>query len=202
MKPEQHILNIISTVTDPARIRNGQMRQVISLNSYPEQMTFLLHEGTMAVYRSKDHLLMRYFEAPMIFGMNDLMDMTEGMFLKACGNIRYEIIPTKQFIELVDSNNLWKEAAYTFMYVIKRFAQVHQTTAGLTTYELIKQNLATLMDEKEDLRLTINASDYIQEKTHLSRSRVMKILSDLKIGGHIELQRGILMKVNKLPENY
>jgi len=202
MKPEKHILNIMSIASDPAKIRDGRMRQVISLNSHPEQMTFLLHEGTMAVYRSKDHLLMRYFEAPMIFGMNDLIDMTDGMFLKACGDIRYEIMPTKQFIDVVDHNNLWKEAAYTLMYVIKRFAQVHQTTAGLTTYELIKLNLAALMDEKEDLRLSINASDYIQEKTHLSRSRVMKILSDLKIGGHIELQRGILMKLNKLPENY
>jgi len=58
------------------------------------------------------------------------------------------------------------------------------------------------MTEKEDLRLSVNACDYIQEKTHLSRSRVMKILSDLKTGDYIEIDRGILMKINRLPDNY
>ncbi|HEO9918192.1 TPA: helix-turn-helix domain-containing protein, partial [Enterobacter asburiae] len=45
-------------------------------------------------------------------------------------------------------------------------------------------------------------SDYILEKTRLSRSRVMKILGDLRIGGYIEINRGILKKINKLPEKY
>ncbi|MGQ4695155.1 helix-turn-helix domain-containing protein [Enterobacter asburiae] len=42
----------------------------------------------------------------------------------------------------------------------------------------------------------------MQEKTHLSRSRVMKILSDLKAGDYIEIDRGILKKINRLPDNY
>ncbi|MCU6398542.1 helix-turn-helix domain-containing protein [Enterobacter quasiroggenkampii] len=58
------------------------------------------------------------------------------------------------------------------------------------------------MKEKEELRLSINASDYIQEKTHISRSRVMKILSDLKTVEYIEIKRGILTKIIKLPESY
>ncbi|HEM8518519.1 TPA: helix-turn-helix domain-containing protein [Citrobacter amalonaticus] len=58
------------------------------------------------------------------------------------------------------------------------------------------------MAEKEELRLAVNASDYIQEKTHLSRSRVMKILSDLRLGDHIVMERGILIRINRLPEQY
>ena len=30
----------------------------------------------------------------------------------------------------------------------------------------------------------------------------MKILGDLRIGGYIEINRGILKKINKLPEKY
>ncbi len=58
------------------------------------------------------------------------------------------------------------------------------------------------MAKKETLRQTINTCDYIQEKTHISRSRVMKILSDLKIGNYIEIERGVLIKINKLPKTY
>jgi DNA-binding IscR family transcriptional regulator len=78
----------------------------------------------------------------------------------------------------------------------------HKKSAGLTTYELIRQSLMTLMAKKETLRQTINTCDYIQEKTHISRSRVMKILSDLKIGNYIEIERGVLIKINKLPKTY
>ena len=58
------------------------------------------------------------------------------------------------------------------------------------------------MNENEDLRLLTNACDYIQEKTLLSRSGIMKILSDLKQGGHIVIERGILLEIKKLPEKY
>ncbi|WNS34115.1 helix-turn-helix domain-containing protein [Enterobacter asburiae] len=88
------------------------------------------------------------------------------------------------------------------MYALKRFSEVYQNSAGLSTYELIRINLNALMEEEEELRLSINVSDYIQDKTRLSRSRVMKILSDLREGDFIEVKRGILLKVNKLPANY
>jgi hypothetical protein len=58
------------------------------------------------------------------------------------------------------------------------------------------------MNESEELRLATNACDYVQEKTLLSRSGIMKMLSDLKRGGHIEVERGVLIAVNKLPVKY
>lgn len=58
------------------------------------------------------------------------------------------------------------------------------------------------MNEDEALSAYINVSDYILEKTRLSRSRVIKILGDLRIGGYIEINQGILIKINKLPEKY
>ncbi|MEG6127356.1 helix-turn-helix domain-containing protein [Enterobacter asburiae] len=67
---------------------------------------------------------------------------------------------------------------------------------------MIILNLIALMNEDEALSAYINVSDYILEKTRLSRSRVIKILGDLRIGGYIEINRGILIKINKLPEKY
>lgn len=202
MKPEQDILKVIAAASNPVKIRTGRLRQNVELNNHPELMTIILHEGMIAIYRSKDHLLMRYSQGPMILGMNDLININENMYIKSLGDIRYEIIPMAQFNEIIDRENLWKEVAHILMYGIKRLVQAHQTTAGLTTYELIKNNLFNLMQESNEIRLNISASDYIREKTHLSRSRVMKILGELKIGGYIEIKRGTLMKVNKLPQEF
>lgn len=202
MKPENEEKRIIAAISHQNRIRHAQARQVISMEKYSDAMTLVIHEGTLAAYRTKGKLLMKYFQAPILVGMNVLIDMNENLFFKACGEVRYEIIPRDEVLEIIERENLWKEAAYVYMFGIKRLVEANNVTAGLSTYESIRQNIFSLMNEKEDLRLTVNACDYIQEKTHLSRSRVMKILSDLRVGGHIEIKRGILLAVHKLPEKY
>lgn len=202
MKPEHHVIQIIDAISDPSRIRQGRERQIISLEHYAESMSFVLHKGTVGVYRSRDPLLLKHLKAPMIVGMNTLMNTNADFFYQASGEIQFEIIPTSQVLDIIAQNNLWQDASYTYMYAIKKLLEAHRSSVGLSTYELIRTNLIALMTEKEELRLAVNASDYIQEKTHLSRSRVMKILSDLRLGNHIEMERGILIRINRLPEQY
>lgn len=138
----------------------------------------------------------------MIVGMNILIDTNEGFYMQAHSDVEYEILSNKSVIDIIERENLWKEAAYFFMFGVQRLLEAHQTSAGRTTYELIKQNLMSLMAEKDELRMMVNACDYIMDKTHISRSRVMKILSDLKTGDYIVIERGVLIKINKLPETY
>ncbi|UJD93796.1 Crp/Fnr family transcriptional regulator [Lelliottia amnigena] len=202
MKPENHILKIIEAISDPTRIRNGRERKIISVDNYEEAMTFILHSGTVAIHRSSDSLLLKFVEAPMIVGMNILIDTNEGFYMQAHGDVQYEILSNNSVIDIIERENLWKEAAYFFMFGVQRLLEAHQTSAGRTTYELIKQNLMSLMAEKDELRMMVNACDYIMDKTHISRSRVMKILSDLKTGDYIVIERGVLIKINKLPETY
>lgn len=202
MKPINDVKKIISAISEPSRIRTAKTRQVISTNTHQEPMAVVIHEGLLAAYRNSDHLLLRYFQAPMIVGINALTDMNEGIVYKAYSDVRYELQPRDTVLEKIEKENLWRETALLFMFGVKRFAEAHKNSAGLSTYELIRLNLLALMEEEEELRLAINVSDYIQEKTRISRSRVMKILSDLREGDFIEIKRGILLKVNKLPENY
>lgn len=202
MKPDTHVINIINAVSDTSRILHARERQIISLGHHAESMTFVLNKGTVSVYRSHDQLLLKHLKAPMIVGMNSLMNTNADFFYKANGEILFEIIPTLHVMSVIAEKNLWQDASYTYMYAIDKLLEAHRTSAGLSTYELIRTNLIALLAEKEELRLAVNASDYIQEKTHLSRSRVMKILSDLRLGGHIEMARGILTKINRLPEQY
>jgi CRP-like cAMP-binding protein len=48
----------------------------------------------------------------------------------------------------------------------------------------------------------INIYDYIQEYTNLARSTIIKILSDLKKGQYIVVEKGRLLSLSALPEKY
>ncbi|HHA2008505.1 TPA: helix-turn-helix domain-containing protein [Enterobacter mori] len=165
-------------------------------------MSIVFHDGLLAAYRNTDQLLLSYFEGPLLVGLNEFSDLNNSFVYKAYSEVHYEIQPQKKVIEKIENGNLWRETAFSLMFGIKRLAEEYHNSAGLSTYDLIRINLLALMEEEEELRLAINVSDYIQDKTRISRSRVMKILSDLRDGEFIEIRRGILLKVNKLPENY
>ncbi|MEH3772781.1 helix-turn-helix domain-containing protein [Enterobacter asburiae] len=202
MKPEAYYKVLIEAASDTRRIQSANPRQLIKLEQQTEPVAFILHEGVVAIYRNSDRLLIKYIRAPMITGMNELIDINADIFIKAYRNVSYEILPTKEMLGIISAQGLWKEAAYCYMYSIRQLLLNHYSSVGLSTYELIRLNLIALMNEDEALSAHVNVSDYILEKTRLSRSRVMKILGDLRIGGYIEINRGILKKINKLPEKY
>jgi len=197
MKPETHFNALIKAVSDSKRIQSAKPRQLITLEKQTEPVTFILHEGVVAIYRSSDRHLIKYIRAPMITGMNELIDTNDGIFIKAYKSVSYEILPTKEMLDIISTQGLWKDASYCYMYAVRQLLLAHYSSVGLSTYELIRLNLISLMNEDEALSDHVNVSDYILEKTRLSRSRVMKILGDLRIGGYIEINRGILIKINK-----
>lgn len=51
--------------------------------------------------------------------------------------------------------------------------------------------------------MRVSILDYIQERTHLSRSSVLNVLSALKVGNYIAFRRGgYLIELNNLPERF
>jgi len=202
MKPEKYIAQLIDASSKSLRIKTGRNRQIISMLQYMEPMTILLHEGVVALYRNSDHMLLSNTRAPMILGFNLMSPDNSDMYLMARGTIRYELLLREEFRETIEKHDLWQPLAWTSMFISYRFLDYTFSSTSLPTYDLIKNNLNALMREPEELRLHTNACDYIQEKTLLSRSGIMKILADLKKGGHIVLNRGILIAIHNMPTGY
>lgn len=71
-----------------------------------------------------------------------------------------------------------------------------------TAYEILRFQLLELMSEPVEFRENISAAQYIQQKTRLSRSSIMKILSQLKQGGFVRLENGTLKEICHLPLKY
>ena len=66
-----------------------------------------------------------------------------------------------------------------------------------TAYEIVSTLLMELADVPEEKRLKISVANYIIDRSNLARSGVMKILSELRIGGYIDINYGKLICVNK-----
>lgn len=71
------------------------------------------------------------------------------------------------------------------------------------TYSVIRNHLEEMNLLPQETRLRVSILDYIQERTHLSRSSVLNVVSALKKGGYIDFERGgYLTSINKLPEGF
>jgi len=202
MKPDEHIKHLMRGISDSRRIKSVGSRYVVDFATASQPMTFLLHKGVVSVHRSSDDMLFGYLKAPMIVGLNFLTDQNFDIYFRAQNTITYETIYRHEVKTLTEQKNLWEQVARTTMYISDRMMNFIYHSTALPTYDLIKNNLLALMQEPEHIRYHTNACEYIRERTMLSRSRIMKILRELKTGDYIDLHRGILLNINKLPLTY
>lgn len=71
-----------------------------------------------------------------------------------------------------------------------------------SAYSVVREFLIEINELIVDHQRDINIYDYIQEYTNLARSTIIKILSDLKKGQYIVVEKGRLISLTSLPEKY
>jgi CRP-like cAMP-binding protein len=71
-----------------------------------------------------------------------------------------------------------------------------------SAYSVVREFLLEIHELITNHNRDINIYDYIQEYTNLARSTIIKILSDLKKGDYIVVEKGKLVSLSALPERY
>ncbi|AJR00378.1 hypothetical protein F652_2389 [Enterobacteriaceae bacterium bta3-1] len=67
---------------------------------------------------------------------------------------------------------------------------------------MLKNKLIEIMDYPVERRRSISVASYVISRTMLSRSTIMRMLSDLLEGGYITMEKGKLLDMKNLPEKY
>lgn len=162
---------------------------------------YLVRTGVIHLYRQPEDVLMGVFEAPSIRGLVPETGSLELSFrVAAVSEIAYISYP--DLIKIVEDNDLWEIFA-KHLQVLASTLFIHMTQiTSPSAYEAIRFQLIELMNSSENVRENITAEKYIRSKTKLSRSGIMRILSQLKAGGYIVLENGILKKLTDLPAKY
>lgn len=182
-------------------LKTGRGKQFDLLVNH-RSMCYLVIEGTIAIYRRSDNMLLSTAKAPVVLGVANLTDVFFDDYLKTVTPCLIGTLPTDQLNEIIKDKALWGLISKHLMFMYNRLYNNIMPRGAPTAYEMIRQQLMLLMNEDESFRRSITVERYIRDKTQLSRSGVMRILADLKAGGYVEMEGGKLIKINKLPAKY
>lgn len=157
----------------------------------------LIISGTADVYRSTDQLLVVRVPAFTIIGLgiNDIYIVTA----EPC---KIATLPLDEVHHYIQNQGLWEVLAKHMVMISSKLFSYSKQLSAPTAYEVICNQLVQLIHEPEAIRRNIPIERFIRDRTHLSRSSIMKILADLKTGGYISIENGRLIAIHHLPQRY
>lgn len=204
-KPTEAINKLIAAFrTESTPIEIDEKDSVIDLNPVKgEPRVVLVLGGALNIYRSADNLRFVRAAAPNLFGMQGSpFRYNLYQFRSEKGSV-LETLPFSRAMELVSEHQLFKEVLDFQTYLSDFQAYRTNLLISKSTYQIVCAFLFELEMMPTEQRLQTSVFNYIHEHTHLARSGVMKILSDLRQGEYINIEHGKLIAIlKKLPREY
>lgn len=203
IRPEQSIQRLTALLQPIAEKMKVVPRKRMTWTHKNQPQLFLFLEGELSILRASDGLLIVTVYDPHLFGIAEMIQPVRGHLLRAESESTILRVDAQTAMQVFREEGVWEDVAsvlsYHTAYLFYRDALVVQQR----TYSVIRNHLQEMILLPEETRMKISILDYIQERTHLSRSSVLNVLSALKNGHYIEFKRGgYLMSVSSLPEGF
>lgn len=169
----------------------------------PNNIILVLLQGEIAISRKYNDVLLGIARAPFIKGLSTgLIQRPSEYIYTAQNECSGYYLPSDLAMRLIDKNQLWREA-FAWLTWWHRIAETRDCQLiGSSTYDQIRASLLTMSDWDEQLRARVGVIQYIQRRTGVSRSVIAEVLSALRKGNYIEMHKGKLLKINRLPYEY
>lgn len=203
IRPElsiQRLTEVLTPIAEKVKVV-PRKRMLWTHKNQPQLYLFL--EGELSILRASDGLLIVTVYDPHLFGIAEMIQPVRGHLLRAETESTILRVDAQTAIDVFRQQGLWEDVAsllsYHTAYLFYRDALVVQQK----TYSVIRNHLVEMNLLPEESRMRVSILDYIQERTHLSRSSVLNVISALKKGDYIDYQRGgYLTTVKNLPERF
>lgn len=193
-KPIQHHHIIMDAILPFVKVIDCSKNKKLNLMYSGQDVCYFLFEGYGAFCRSSDGLMLSNIRAPHIAGLNNvILPYVEEYYIRPEKECVVMMASTDKVKEVIVDNNLWESLAIILAYQSYEFSGIINRLTVRSSYELICNQIVALMDEPEDIRLSITPAQYIMNKTLLSRSYVMKILAKLKSSQKIIIENKALV---------
>lgn len=172
-------------------------------NIDPNNVTLILLHGEIAISRKYNDVLLGIARAPFIKGLSTGFIQRQSEYIYTAQNeCSGYYLPSDLAMTLVEQHHLWREA-FIWLTWWHRIAEHRDCQLiGSSTYDQIRASLLTMSDWDEQLRARVGVIQYIQRRTGVSRSVIAEVLSALRKGNYIEMHKGKLSKINRLPYEY
>ncbi|VGA97046.1 winged helix-turn-helix transcriptional regulator [Klebsiella pneumoniae] len=201
LKPFRHIEALIKHVLPAAeRVVIGR-GDVVHYYKDNIRQCFLLLQGSVALHRRGDGIVLNSESAPFILGVSSQFS-SEHLYVRALETSEIARVPLDCFNHIVAQLDLWEHFSKLLIYTASRVYEHCAQISQMSAYDIIRFQLVELMQEPDAIRQKITAAAYIKSRTYLSRSGIMRILAELRTGKYITMERGILLDINHLPRKY
>ena len=203
VRPEESVQRLTVVLEPVAEKMKIVPRKRMTWSHKGRPQLYLFIEGALSILRASDGLLIVTVYESHLFGIAEMIQPTHGHILRAETESTILRVDAQQAAEIFREQGLWEDVAallsYHTAYLFYRDALVVQQR----TYSVIRSHLQEMILLPEDARMRTSILDYIQERTLLSRSSVLNVLSALKKGNYISFQRGgYLLDMRDLPEAF
>ncbi|KFD21739.1 hypothetical protein GYRE_03224 [Yokenella regensburgei ATCC 49455] len=147
--------------------------------------------------------MMNSESAPYVFGLSNQLSVSDYLHMQTLEPSRIACLSLSAANTIIAEKDLWESLAHLLIYTAGRVYEHCTRISAPSSYAIIRSQLYELMQESEELRSSITAANYIQSRTFLSRSSIMKILAELKKGSYITTERGLLLQIKQgIPLKY
>lgn len=202
LRQSEFIPLLIEHLKHNAEVKHIPARRRLGMQVGSERFCYLLLKGNVTVHRRSDDRLMTTATGPMLIGLGNLNRLEMDAYIKTLIPSEIAALKMTDVYDTVSSCQLWEVVAKHMMVVAGKLFHYSEQLTTPSSYDIVCAQLNELFNESPGIKNNTTAERYIREKTRLSRSGIMRILSALREGGYIELNRGILVNIIRLPERF
>lgn len=202
LRKSDYVHLLVDHLKRGAEVKHILPRRRLSMQVGNERFCYVILKGRVTWHRRSDDLTMVTITAPALAGIGNLQQMHMDGYIKTQVACDIVILKMATAHDIISANQLWEPLAKHMMVIAGKLYESNEQLSAPSAYNIVRAQLNELFNESPAVRNNITAERYIREKTHLSRSGVMRILAELKEGGYIEMRRGVLINIVKLPEKY
>lgn len=198
--PDDSISRILAALIPIATPVHASPRKWLPWYNKGQPQLYLFLDGQVSLLRSSDQLIIVTVCKSHLFGMTEATHLLRFLFLRVDMKSTIFRINLSQAHKIFTEQELWQDVSiflsYITSYLCYRDALVYQKN----TYSVVRNQLL------EIYKLSLNGDfktpilQYIQDRTHLSRSSILNVIANLKAGGFIKTSRGgCLIILKELP---
>ena len=201
-KPLAEIEQLLRHLTPHANKVETKDRQSLNYIAGGQHYCFLLHQGSVTLYRNVDGMVLNSESAPYIFGISTQLLESDYLYIRTQESSEISVLSIEDANKIIAREDLWQSLSTLLIYTATRVYDHCTKISSLSSYEIICYQLYELMNETAEVRNSVSIVSYIKSRTFLSRSSIMKILAQLKTGNYIVTEKGFLKAINNIPSRY
>lgn len=168
-----------------------------------ENIVYFLESGCVFIYNEKKEWLLDVVDSAMLLGASGIVFKEyEGSCAVAVNACQGFWLTASRAKALLNQGSLWYELSIWLSYLAFYLKQRECDLLGSNNYCIVRSMLIRMQRIRPEVRQKLGVLEFIQQRSKISRTVIAEILCELRKGNYIEMNKGKLIQINRLPANY